>query len=302
MLHLSFFSFWSLAVQLLAVTLLSGHHVNGAGLAMERNMHSHDHIQSHSTGHHMDQSTLVFFTLDDLKLGRVLPVYFRGSTNPSTLPQFLPREEAKSMPFTLSKLDFLLQYFGFSRGSSQARAMENTLRECELVKPIKGETKLCATSLESMLDFVREMIGKTVRPQVLSTRTLDKSTVNVLKNYTVVDTPKEVYAPKMVACHTMPYPYVIYYCHYQKSESKVFQISLQGQDDDDNNNKIMGVEAIAVCHMDTSQWSENHVSFQVLGIKPGSFPVCHFFPTDNLVWVPISSKIDYGLRNQVSSI
>ncbi|KAK9691097.1 hypothetical protein RND81_09G175800 [Saponaria officinalis] len=252
--------------------------------------------------HHMDESTLVFFTLDDLKLGRVLPIYFRA-TNPSTSPQFLPRDEAQSIPFSLSKLDFLLNYFGFSRESSQSKAMENTLRGCE-VKPIKGETKFCATSLESMLDFVQDMLGETIRIQVLSTKNLGKSNINVLKNYTIVDAPKEVYAPKMVACHTMPYPYVIYYCHYQKSESKVFQVSLQNEDhnhsnNDDNNDdkKNGGVEAIAVCHMDTSEWSENHVSFKVLGVKPGSSPVCHFFPPDNLVWVPLSSKI-----NMVSSI
>ncbi|MCI83693.1 BURP domain-containing protein, partial [Trifolium medium] len=38
------------------------------------------------------------------------------------------------------------------------------------------------------------------------------------------------------------------------------------------------VEAMAVCHLDTSQWTPSHVSFQVLGVTPGSSSVCHFFP------------------------
>ncbi|KNA03061.1 hypothetical protein SOVF_212750, partial [Spinacia oleracea] len=66
-----------------------------------------------------------------------------------------------------------------------------------------------------------------------------------------------------------------------------------------NNNNI--VEAVAVCHMDTSQWSPNHASFRVLKIKPGSSPVCHFFPADNLVWVP-SFDIPKVLGDKVSSM
>uniref|UniRef100_A0A803MBX3 BURP domain-containing protein n=1 Tax=Chenopodium quinoa TaxID=63459 RepID=A0A803MBX3_CHEQI len=99
----------------------------------------------------------------------------------------------------------------------------------------------------------------------------------------------------MVACHTMPYPYVVYLCHFQESESKVFQVSLRGED-----NNIVH-EAVAVCHMDTSQWSPDHASFWVLGIKPGSSPVCHFFPTDNLVWVPIISYTTDSSVGRVSS-
>ncbi|KAM3281325.1 hypothetical protein P3S67_028346 [Capsicum chacoense] len=40
------------------------------------------------------------------------------------------------------------------------------------------------------------------------------------------------------------------------------------------------------CHLDTSEWNPSHVSFRVLGILPGTSPVCHFFLSGNLVWVP----------------
>lgn len=253
------------------------------GVMMETN---HESIQSHSTSSHshMDHSVLVFFTPKDLKVGKVLSVYFRP--DPSTPPHLLPRDEAQLIPFSASELPFLLQVFGFSRGSPQAKAMEDTLRQCEL-KPIQGETKYCATSLESMLEFAESMLMTKFRG--LNTRHMTKSGANHLKNYTIIDEPREVFAPKMVACHTMPYPYAVFYCHYHESESKVFQVMLRGE-----NNGGELVEAIAVCHMDTSQWSHNHVSFQVLGIKPGSSPVCHFFPADNLVWVPVFNKQGYG--------
>ncbi|KAL9418083.1 hypothetical protein AB3S75_040988 [Citrus x aurantiifolia] len=30
----------------------------------------------------------------------------------------------------------------------------------------------------------------------------------------------------------------------------------------------------------------DHLSFQILGLKPGTIPGCHYFPTDHLVFVP----------------
>ena len=44
------------------------------------------------------------------------------------------------------------------------------------------------------------------------------------------------------------------------------------------------VDAVAVCHADTSGWNPKHVAFQVLNVKPGTVPVCHFLPQDHVVW------------------
>ncbi|XP_021748980.1 BURP domain-containing protein BNM2A-like, partial [Chenopodium quinoa] len=268
----------------------------GENVATNRNNEgSHHEHQGHSTTPHIDHSVQVFFTPKDLKLGNVMPIFFKGRS-PSRSPHFLPREESELIPFSPSKLPFLLKLFGFSQASPQAKAMEDTLRLCIIMKPIQGETKFCATSLESMLDFVRKIFGSTTKFKALSTQKFAKFG-SILQNYTIVDEPREILAPKMVACHTMPYPYVVYYCHFQESESKVFLVSLRSED---NNNIVH--EAVAVCHMDTSQWSANHASFRVLGIKPGSSPVCHFFPADNLVWVPIMSNTTDNSVGRVSSM
>ncbi|KAK6916556.1 BURP domain [Dillenia turbinata] len=245
---------------------------------------SHDHApdENHHTfpsSHmdHMDPSLMVFFTMKDLKMGKTMPIYFPNKDSSSS-PHILPREEADSVPFSLRQLPYLLRYFSFSKGSPQAKAMEDTLRQCE-IKPIKGETKFCATSLESMLDFTRTIFGLETEIEVHSTTHLTRPLTAPLQNYTILGVPFELSAPKMVACHTMPYPYAVFYCHSQESENKVYKVWLGGENGE-------RVEAIAVCHMDTSRWSPNHASFRVLGIEPGSSHVCHFFPSDNFVWIP----------------
>ncbi|KAI3448046.1 hypothetical protein Pfo_004711 [Paulownia fortunei] len=239
----------------------------------------HSHSSSHM--HHMDPSLIVFFLVEDLKQGNTMPIYFPRRELSDSLLHLLSKEEADSIPFTSQELHNLLQLFSFSQGSPQAIAMEETLEECER-KPIKGETKICATSLESMLDFIQMIFGSETPTKSFSTTHLTQSNA-LLQKYTIMGI-QEISAPKLVACHTMPYAYVVFYCHYQKSKSRVYRVSLIGENGDK-------VEAIAVCHMDTSRWSRNHVSFQVLGIEPGSSPVCHFFPADNFVWVPSTTTI-----------
>ncbi|OMP01548.1 hypothetical protein COLO4_11792 [Corchorus olitorius] len=240
-------------------------------------MADHNHPSSHMD--HMDPSLRVFFTLNELKLGKTMPIYF-PKNDPSKSPQLLPKEEADSIPFALNQLPYLLQLFAFSQGSPQAIAMENTLRECE-TKAIKGETKFCATSLDSMFDFARSIFGLNSQFEIVATRHLITKSINThFQNYTIIETPKEISTPKMkmVACHTMPYPYAVLYCHSQETQNRVFKVSLGGENGD-------RVEAVAVCHMDTSQWTPNHVSFRVLGIEPGTPGVCHFFPADNFVLI-----------------
>ncbi|XP_050233841.1 BURP domain-containing protein BNM2A-like [Mercurialis annua] len=263
--------------------LLINIHGNDGAREMNKNVLRLPSMDHHAHAHpssRIDPSSMVFFTLNDLKLGNKIPIYF-PMKDPSSSPPLLSKEKANSIPFSLNQLPYLLKYFSFSQNSPQAIAMEHTLRECE-IKPIKGETKICATSLESMLDYVHETFGLNTEFDILSTTHLIKSKTN-LDNYTILQEPKEIHVPKMVACHTMPYAYTVFYCHSQMTENKVFVVSLEG----DNGGRV---EAVAVCHMDTSQWSRNHASFRVLGIEPGSSHVCHFFRGDNLVYVATPVK------------
>ena len=272
-------------VNVLQLHSMDGGDKNKHATEMEEELHGHGHGHSHSSSHmdmgdHLNPSVIVTFTMKDLKPGKTLPIYFDKRDPAYSPPSWLPKEEAESIPFSSAHLPYLLELFSFSPGSTQAEAMAQTIGFCEN-KPREGETKFCATSQESLLDSLHTYFGpEESHFRALSTSYLTKSTT-LLQNYTILEVPKikEIPAhPKMIACHTMPYPYLIYYCHFPGAENKVFEVSLQGQNGD-------RVDAFSVCHLDTSSWSPGNVVFRSLGFQHGD-AVCHFFPEDNLIWVP----------------
>ncbi|XP_027117168.1 BURP domain-containing protein BNM2A-like [Coffea arabica] len=259
---------------------------NGGNQDITGTGHTSSHLyHTDPTGHtsshldHMDPTLLGFFRLEDLKVGKTMFTKF-PKTDPLSSLVLLPKAKADKIPFSSVEFPKLLQFFPFSQESPQAKAMEDTLRKCE-AKPIKGEKKFCSTSFESMLNFARGTLGLQKNVNILSTVHLTRSVAG-LQKYTIIKVPVRISAPKMVACHTMPYPYTVFYCHSQESESRVYKGSLNGENGD-------RVEAIAVCHMDTSHWSPDHISFRVLGIERGTSPVCHFFAANHLVLVPSTS-------------
>ncbi|KAL6502535.1 hypothetical protein OROHE_024540 [Orobanche hederae] len=223
----------------------------------------------------------IFFHYNTLKLGSKLPLYF-PKRDPSNSPHLLSRHESDPIPFSLSRFSDILKLFSLSGTSKQALAMRTTLHQCES-SPVEGETRFCATSIESMLDSVRGVFGSGSRFRVVTTDyyylSSSSSSSPPLQNYTVVEPPAEILARKIVACHVLPYPYVVFYCHGQEGDSKLYKVLLAGDDG-------RRVEAAAICHMDTKEWDPNHTAFRVLGVGPGGPPVCHFFPMDNLIWIP----------------
>ena len=199
--------------------------------------------------HDLDRSTLqqsIFLNLNDLKVGLTKPIYFPKKTKSS--PPFLGTQilgDPNSIPFSSDQLPNFLKLFSVPQGSPQAKSIELTLKFCES-NPIKGETRTCATSLDSMLEFVRGVLGldESRHGFKFLTTTFCNESMTMFQNYTVLDDLREVLTPKMVACHLMEFPYGVYVCHSMENR-KLFTISLRGQ---------MGerVETIAVCHMDTS--------------------------------------------------
>ncbi|KAK7310643.1 hypothetical protein RJT34_08265 [Clitoria ternatea] len=226
---------------------------------------------------HMDIELNVFFTPSDLKVGKIMPIYF-SKKNSSTSPKFLTREEASQIPFSSKHLKSLLKFFSIPKHSPQAKAMKYTLKNCEL-ESMEGETKFCATSLESLLDFAHYLFGSNAKFKPLTTVHLSNSTA-ILQNYTISQV-EVISVPNIIGCHPMPYPYAVFYCHSQQSDTNMYEVLVEGE----NGGRV---KAAAICHMDTSKWDKDHVSFRVLKVEPGTSPVCHFFPPDNLVWVPLT--------------
>lgn len=216
---------------------------------------------------HDDPNVALFFLEEDMRPNMKMNLHFVKSSNAAT---FLPRQVAKSIPFSSNKLPEILNQFSVEPGSSEAEIMKETIKECE-EPSTKGEEKYCATSLESMIDFSTSKLGKDV--QAFSTE-VDKETPR--QKYTIAPGVKKMEGDKSVVCHKQNYAYAVFYCHTTQS-TETYMVPLEGADG-------TKAKAVAVCHKDTSTWNPKHVAFQVLNVKPGTVPVCHFLPEDHIVW------------------
>eukprot|EP01018_Ginkgo_biloba_P026310 Gb_39304 [translate_table: standard] len=217
-----------------------------------------------------DPSVSMFFLEKDLRKGTKLTLHLIDR-RPDT--SFLPRSLANAIPFSSDKLSVVLDDLKIPAASERAVDMKETLEECEQ-PAIRGESKYCATSLESMVDFSTSKLGKHVN--VLATTVPKQSGKQI---YTITALPfQSKSGSKSVVCHSLKYAYAVFYCHETQS-SKVAQVSLKGEDGST-------AEGVAVCHSDTSSWNPQHVAFKALNVKPGGAAVCHFIPEDHVVWLP----------------
>ncbi|XP_050213512.1 BURP domain-containing protein 3 [Mercurialis annua] len=217
---------------------------------------------------HDDPNVALFFLEKDMYTSKTMNLDFPDNLNIAT---FLPRQVADSVPFSSKQLPEIYSQFSVKPGSTEAEMMKNTIKECE-ASGIKGEEKLCATSLESMIDFSTSILGKSI--QAIST---DVENHTQRQKYTITAAAKKMAADNAVVCHKQKYPYAIFYCHATQT-TRAYVVSLEGADG-------TKAKAVAVCHTDTSAWNPKHLAFQVLKVEPGRVPVCHFLPQDHIVWV-----------------
>lgn len=217
---------------------------------------------------HDDPNVALFFLENDMHTGTEMKLHFIKSTNAAT---FLSRQVAKSIPFSSKMLPEVFSKFEVKPGSEEAEIMRDTIKKCE--EPgIKGEDKYCATSLESMIDFSTSKLGKNVK--AISTE-VEKETP--MQKYSIAAGIKKMAGTEAVVCHKQNYAYAVFYCHATHT-TRAYTVPLVGTDG-------TKAEAVAVCHTDTSAWNPKHLAFQVLKVKPGTVPVCHFLPEDHVVWV-----------------
>ncbi|KAF3454279.1 hypothetical protein FNV43_RR04726 [Rhamnella rubrinervis] len=217
----------------------------------------------------VEPGVTAFFLENDLHAGKKMKLYFPKTTNRGKL---LPRKVAESIPFSTTKLSEILNHFRVQPGSVEAEILRQTIEECEQAG-IKGEDKYCATSLESLVDFCVSKLGnKNIK--VYSTE-VDKETK---QEYKIVDKGVKKIGDRSVVCHNRNYAYAVFYCH-EIQATKAYMVSMVTTDG-------TKAEAVAVCHTDTRSWNHKHFAFRLLKIEPGTVPICHFLPTDSLVWVP----------------
>ncbi|KAL9239831.1 hypothetical protein vseg_014114 [Gypsophila vaccaria] len=213
-----------------------------------------------------DDSVIFFLVKDLTHPGTRMKLHFLMGAQEA---KFMPRQLANSVPFSSNKLPQILKFFNVHPTSANAKMIEETITLCES-KPIKGEAKSCKTTLESMVNYVKSRLGSQIK--ALSTE-IDKETKQEYR----IESARKIESEKNTVCHKMVYPYAVFFCH-TLSKTDAYQVSLI-----DSNGK--NVRAVAVCHKDTSPWNPGHIAFQVLKVKPGGVPVCHFLDADAMIWV-----------------
>lgn len=184
----------------------------------------------------------------DLVPGLKVPINFLKTTSGLGV-SFLPRQSANSIPFSSAKLSEILAQFSVKPSSVEAGYVKKTLQECDTPADV-GESKLCATSLESMVEFVTSSL----RTRNIATMTTVMDRKDAPSQQYTVSGVNELSGINFVACHARKYAYAVFYCH-TSNKTAAYQVSMVGADG-------TRVEAMVACHMDT----------------------CHFLPQDHVIW------------------
>ncbi|KAI3976057.1 hypothetical protein MKX01_016740 [Papaver californicum] len=213
----------------------------------------------------------------DLYPGSKVNLQFALSTASGTT--FLPQNLAKVTPFSSTKFPEILNLFSISPKSEEAAVMKKTISNCE-EPTMENEEKYCATSLESLVEYGTSKFGKNAN--ALTTVIFGDKVQRIRmkkQQYVVRSGVKQIVSDYSVVCHSLPYLYAVFYCHAKTAHTtRTYMVPLVGADG-------TKVSSVAICHRDTSKWNPGHVAFQVLKVKPGGVPICHFLTEDNLVWV-----------------
>ncbi|KAI9071373.1 hypothetical protein K1719_046663 [Acacia pycnantha] len=152
---------------------------------------------------YFNSNETIYFLEKDLKAGKKMNLLFQKSNHAS----FLPREVVKSIPFSSSKMDEILNKYEVKRGSLAAEQMKDTINICEKPVGIKGEERYCVTSLESMVDFSILKLGKSINALSMNVRKQTKK-----EEYTTMNGVKKV-GEAQVVCHNLNYVYAVFLCH-----------------------------------------------------------------------------------------
>ncbi|WCJ36057.1 polygalacturonase 1 [Euphorbia peplus] len=212
-----------------------------------------------------------FFRESMMKEGNVMVMPDISDKMPER--SFLPRSIVSKIPFSSLHIAEMKEIFHARENSTMERVIENALAECERA-PSRGETKRCVASVEDMVDFSTLVLGKDV-----VVRTTEN--VNGSKKKVMIGSVKGVNGGKLtksVSCHQSLYPYLMYYCHsVPKVRVYVAEIMNVG-------NKRKMNDGVAICHIDTSAWSEDHGAFVALGSSPGKIEVCHWIFQNDMTW------------------
>ncbi|WOL10962.1 hypothetical protein Cni_G19722 [Canna indica] len=209
-----------------------------------------------------------FFREHDLHRGSVMPMPdIRDKMPPRS---FLPRSIAGRIPFSVTEVR---RIFGIPADTALAKAVADTVAECERA-PSRGETKRCATSAEDVIDFAVSVLGNDVVARSTASTAGSKGDV-LIGEVRGVDGGK---ITRSVSCHQSLFPYLVYYCH-AVPKVRVYEAEILAVHSKEKIN-----HSVAICHLDTSDWSSSHCAFAALGSAPGRIEVCHWIFEGDMTW------------------
>jgi len=254
-------------------------HTEGTG---QRDHRVHDHTNRQKAG--------VFFVQDMLRPGSIITPTIRPTTS---LPRLLPRHIASSIPFSTEGISDIIAMFAPPASLGMAREIRWTLDTCKHPRTLPGEKAGCATSLESLVELPASLLGtQNVCAFSAANLPLEAPGTPALRGRYNVTAVRKIsgQSSEIVTCHDLTYPYAVYYCH-TANPTAAYTVTLASVE------HAAGwapatIEALAVCHLDTSKWSPKHPFFELHNLKPGEVTVCHFLTKLSIIWVPGSEQGD----------
>ena len=211
----------------------------------------------------------MYFRLSMMKKGEVMTMPEIKDNMPRR--SFLPQTILSKLPFSVLELK---KFFRVEDNSTMEAIIMKSLGECEMA-PIQGEIKRCVGSAEDMIDFAVLALGRNVA--VRSTENVNGSKQDIMiGSVKEIDGGKEM--QQAVSCHQSMFPYLLYYCH------SVPQVQVYEVDMLDLNSKAKINRGVAICHMNTSDWSPSNAAFLALGSGPGRIEVCHWIYENDMTW------------------
>ncbi|KAF0904291.1 hypothetical protein E2562_033267 [Oryza meyeriana var. granulata] len=242
------------------------------------------HVHAHSNKMLAD----VFFFPDVLRPGSIITPTIPPTTS---LPALLPRHVADSIPFSTDRFADIVAMFT-PASLAMAREIRWALDTCQHPRPLPGEKAGCATSLESLAELAASLLGtREVRAFSAAGLPIDGAGTPARRGRYNVTSVRELSATAgstsselaavVVACHDLTYPYAVFYCHTTKPTA-AYAVTLVASDGAASPARM---EALAVCHLDTSWWNPENAFFVAHNVKPGEVSVCHFLTKLSIVWV-----------------
>ncbi|XP_073125891.1 polygalacturonase-1 non-catalytic subunit beta-like [Henckelia pumila] len=210
-----------------------------------------------------------FFRLSILKKGNL--VHLPNLQESLSDTAFLPLQIASQIPLNIREITKLFP--GSAAEGATKETIVNTLSYCNAAA-IKGEVKSCPRSLEEMISFSKSVLGGKRLISLTSKNNQGSNTNLMVKNV------KKFNTDKIVACHEAYLPFAAFFCH-SLSSTSLYSVDLVEP-------KSTGAPVntlLAICHMDTSPWPENHVAFKILKLRPGEGEACHWFTQVDLAWI-----------------